>query len=515
MELRVPGRTPRLGGTWATYRLRRSTRSSVRTVFVAMLLCVLVGVLPILEASVPEARAATPNLLLGRPHVGEYQPVRGERFLAWQQNTRRKPDHFDVYARPLTGGGRFKINAPKTNGANGDIDGDVLVYQQFNKRKSDLKFFDLVDRERTSPPQGVDTDQWEYWPSMSGRYLMFGRLYRDGLRRIVLFDLSTLTSRGLDRVRGADSFLGPGQVNGDYAVWYKCRSNTECDVVRYHIPEGTSEEIPNPGGRQYAPSVAPDGTVYFARSRGRCGTGVRLVRRPLDGEATVLWRLPGGDDVGTTNVYANSQGVNTVLYDHFACEERAESDAWEIEEDASPELSVTLAGDGSGTVTSAPSGIQCGSDCTESYDSGTGVTLTAAPLGDAAFAGWSGACTGANRTCTLTVDGPTSVTATFTADPVLNVEKTGAGGGTVISTPAGINCGNDCNQPYDEGTSVSLAAVPAADSTFGGWSGACSGTSGCTVNMNTSKSVTATFDLKPPVLLTVTIAPDGSGLRDE
>ena len=40
-------------------------------------------------------------------------------------------------------------------------------------------------------------------------------------------------------------------------------------------------------------------------------------------------------------------------------------------------LSVTLAGDGSGTVSSSPTGIDCGTDCSETYDAGTLVTLTA------------------------------------------------------------------------------------------------------------------------------------------
>ena len=47
----------------------------------------------------------------------------------------------------------------------------------------------------------------------------------------------------------------------------------------------------------------------------------------------------------------------------------------------SPTLGVVRAGTGAGTVTSAPSGINCGSDCSETYPSGTAVTLTAVPEG--------------------------------------------------------------------------------------------------------------------------------------
>lgn len=398
----------------AIYRSHRDARSSSRAKRVATLLCALAVVIPMLEATAPEARAAAPTLLLGGPRVGEYQPIRGDNFLAWQQNSKNNPGHYDVYARSLDGGGKFKVNPTGTNGANGDIEGDRLVYQQFNGRKSNLEFFDLVDRYHSNPPRGVNTDQWEYWPSMSGQWLLFGRLYDNGVRRIILFDLSTGASQRLDEVGGAGSFLAPGQVSGDYAVWYKCVSDTECDIVRYHIPDGAKEEIPSRGGRQHSPSVTPDGTVYFARSRAGCGTGVRLVRHPLEGKAVVLWILATGDDIGTTKAYVDSQGLTTVLYDQFGCGRSADSDAWEIVEALSPELSVKLDGNASGTVTSTPPGIACGSDCTESYDLGTGVTLTADPEGSAAFAGWSGACTGTSLTCTLTMDGPRSVTATFT-----------------------------------------------------------------------------------------------------
>ena len=57
-------------------------------------------------------------------------------------------------------------------------------------------------------------------------------------------------------------------------------------------------------------------------------------------------------------------------------------------------LSVNKAGTGTGVVTSSPAGINCGSDCSESYNSGTSITLTATPDASSTFTGWSGACTG-------------------------------------------------------------------------------------------------------------------------
>ncbi|MBI3499170.1 MAG: hypothetical protein HY058_17890, partial [Proteobacteria bacterium] len=51
-------------------------------------------------------------------------------------------------------------------------------------------------------------------------------------------------------------------------------------------------------------------------------------------------------------------------------------------------LSVTLAGSGSGTVTSSPAGINCSAGtCSASFNQGTAVTLTASPGAGSTFAG--------------------------------------------------------------------------------------------------------------------------------
>jgi hypothetical protein len=63
-------------------------------------------------------------------------------------------------------------------------------------------------------------------------------------------------------------------------------------------------------------------------------------------------------------------------------------------------------------VTSNPTGINCGSDCSESYAAGTSVTLTVSPAGGSTFAGWSGMCSGTG-TCQVTMDSTKSGTASF------------------------------------------------------------------------------------------------------
>jgi hypothetical protein len=103
-----------------------------------------------------------------------------------------------------------------------------------------------------------------------------------------------------------------------------------------------------------------------------------------------------------------------------------------------------------------------------------------------------------------------SVTATFTLQSyTLTVSKTGAGSGTVTSSPAGINCGATCAASFTSGTVVTLTATPAGGSTFGGWSGAgCAGTGTCVVTMSAAQSVTATFTLQS---YTLTVSKTGTG----
>ena len=81
------------------------------------------------------------------------------------------------------------------------------------------------------------------------------------------------------------------------------------------------------------------------------------------------------------------------------------------------DLSVSRAGAGSGNISSTPSGIDCGSTCTQSFAVDTSVTLTASPSVGSEFAGWSGDCSGTGS-CTVTLSSNRSVTASFNSIPV-------------------------------------------------------------------------------------------------
>ncbi|HRK44521.1 MAG TPA: hypothetical protein PK324_02735 [Nocardioides sp.] len=177
-------------------------------------------------------------------------------------------------------------------------------------------------------------------------------------------------------------------------------------------------------------------------------------------------------------------------------------------------LTVSVAGNGSGTVTSNPAGIDAPTDGTETYAHDTMVTLTAnTDTVTSNFAGWSGACTGTMLTCSVTMDQARSVTATFTLKTyTLTLNKSGAGAGTVTSNPAGINCGTTCstqNATYNHGQSVTLSQLASTGSEFVAWGGACGGAM-CTVVMTQDRTVTANFKLTDKTL-TVSVAGNGAG----
>ncbi len=159
---------------------------------------------------------------------------------------------------------------------------------------------------------------------------------------------------------------------------------------------------------------------------------------------------------------------------------------------SSSQLTVTAPAAGTGTVTSTPSGINCPTTCTATFANNTKVTLTATPASNYFFSGWSGSCSGTGA-CSLTLTAPATVGAAFKPGFGLTVALAGAGSGTVTSSPSGINCPTTCSAGFAQNTQVTLTESPGSNYVFAGWSGACTGTSSCSVTLSSSASVTATF----------------------
>jgi hypothetical protein len=221
----------------------------------------------------------------------------------------------------------------------------------------------------------------------------------------------------------------------------------------------------------------------------------RLERRPNAAAFVAIADIPPGTSEyvdtsvsgGTTYCYrALAHDVDGVSpYSNEVCATAA-SDGYSV--------TISKAGAGTGSVSSAPAGIACGTACAATYPIGTAVTLTATPAAGSTFTGWSGGCSGTSA-CTIAGNAAVSVTATFAgAGKSVGVIKSGGGVGTIRSVPAGITCGSVCSATYPAGTAVTLTATAADGSTFTGWSGGgCAGTGSCQVTGDAPVTVTATF----------------------
>ena len=163
-------------------------------------------------------------------------------------------------------------------------------------------------------------------------------------------------------------------------------------------------------------------------------------------------------------------------------------------------FTLSVSTSGSGTVTSTPTGISCGSQCSASFTSGTTVTLDANPGTGFLFAGWSG-----DSDCSdgvVQMNGNRSCHATFVPDTGTNysltVSSSGSGSGTV--TGPGILCGSDCSATFPSGTFVDLNATAHVGSHFDGWGGDCNSGGGVVMSGNRHCSASFSLDTAGPDL---------------
>ena len=169
-------------------------------------------------------------------------------------------------------------------------------------------------------------------------------------------------------------------------------------------------------------------------------------------------------------------------------------------------LTVTKAGDGTGTVGLTPGGTNCASyPCTVSIPHGSSVSLAATPGTGSLFDGWSGtACSGAAR-CAFAITADTSVGATFNKGTrTLTVSFAGGAIGEVLVTPANTRLSADGAVAVTTHQSVTLKATPGANVGFSGWGAPCAGLGDCTITLDADTSVTVNFALPNKAFVTST-----------
>jgi Tol biopolymer transport system component len=250
----------------------------------------------------------------------QFQPAAapGGANIAYAQSRPGHPNQFDTYVKPA-GQPRWKVNNRGVAWPGG-IDGTTLIYQQARRGNSDLHLIDLVSKVR-SLPTGVNTAKWEWSPTISGDWILFGRGWGSRPIRysIILHNENTSENRVLEKHTTRPArVIEPGQVNGDFATWDTFTPGTGAANVRlYQISTSVTTQLPAPAGKaQYATSVLPDGTVFYVRADvGVCGRHVAIVEHTGGGD-TVLARMPRGYDINST--YAVSEGGGELASVYFS-----------------------------------------------------------------------------------------------------------------------------------------------------------------------------------------------------
>ena len=198
-------------------------------------------------------------------------------------------------------------------------------------------------------------------------------------------------------------------------------------------------------------------------------------------------------------------------------------------------INASVSGDGTGTITSTPSGISChlasgvvSGACAHTwyFRDSMSVTLHLDPAPGSKACTINSAGTFCDPVGQTKTDGVgTAYSQTFNwsysftlAHPIVSVGVTGAG--NVVSSPTGINCGATCASYFAPGSNLTLTAAAKAGSHFDHWSGACADYGPtCNLSLGTSDvSTTAVFasNTTPPPSTgptpgpTITPAPRGT-----
>ena len=164
------------------------------------LVAVLVGV-PAAWANLAQVPVKTkPN------PIRENNPAVSAKYFAWAQSSKRKPLRFNAFEQVMSSGSPTgsitRVNVAGSQGFPGGISNTRLAYQQTINGRSDIRFFDLASHTHSNPPAGVNSPSWEYEPTISPTWLMFGRSSTSrNTDRVLLWNLHTNSVSVLFSVR--------------------------------------------------------------------------------------------------------------------------------------------------------------------------------------------------------------------------------------------------------------------------------------------------------------------------
>jgi hypothetical protein len=291
-----------------------------------------VATMALLGMSTATAQVTPVKILGGR--TDQVGPSANATYLGFTANTAAVPDHYDAYFMPLAGGTTTKLNT-RGFGWFGGVrpDTNEAIYQQYNRRGSNLHVIILGTTTRTSPGSGVNTSDWEYDPSISQDWVLFGRI-TSTVNEVELHDRNTSVLTTLDSVKTSGSgLIRPGNVTEKYATWTKC-GKTSCNVFYYDLIAKTKARVPNPSNHYFYYGSASDTSnkLYFVRSGNGCGVRTKIQSWNIGSTDpfTTVVSLPSGYDVSRrTFTFVDADTHDDVYYDQLRCSGKYYADIYE------------------------------------------------------------------------------------------------------------------------------------------------------------------------------------------
>ena len=272
------------------------------------------------------ARAGGPEPMVAGPEEYATYGSSNGTSMAWFQNTRRHPNNWTAYASDVGDpSSKTKLNEAGTHGFTGGFDPgtNTVIYQQTNGDRSNIFLYDL-DSSTGSPLSAVNSEQWEYDPSISNAFVTFVRSGRQE-DKLFLYDRSGDTLTKLEAVTFPQATIFNGVVGERYATWTKCTQRT-CLAMYYDTQTETTTRVPTANRAvQYAPVIdEANGLIFWVRSGSSCGQNVRIFRATLADIATktVIEALPDGVDTEWRQFLAPSdttKGATDLWIGRFRC----------------------------------------------------------------------------------------------------------------------------------------------------------------------------------------------------
>ena len=279
-------------------------------------------------------------------------------------------------------------------------DGSYLYIAAANGTISEVRTSDLVVT-RTLTVSGNQFALHTATIAPDGSYAYFGN--STGVRSVVKVRLADLVVVGTAPMPAPATDIWTAVISPDGQYGYYTISPNPTSIVKVRLADMTVvSTAPLSIAIPASTVISPDGQYAYVMDN--ANPAIQLTIRLADlvetrSETTTLDGRSGWSTISPDGQFAYLGNENGATL--------------RVRLATAANLIVTRAGSGTGTVSSSPSGIDCGATCTRSYLNYQSVTLTATAAKGSTFTGWTGSCTGAAATCTLAMSEARSVTATF------------------------------------------------------------------------------------------------------